>query len=67
MVSDAVSDVQLMPSARKEFATLPSTVKPRLAEALQALADEPRPSGCKKLALDGWRKSVGDYRIRYPY
>jgi mRNA interferase RelE/StbE len=58
--------VQLTPSARKDVAALAATVKPRVAEALLLLADDPRPHGCKKLvSLDGWRLRVGDYRIRY--
>ncbi len=59
-------DVQLMPSARKDVAGLPSTVKPRVGAALRILADDPRPQGCKKLvSLDGWSIRVGDDRIRY--
>jgi mRNA interferase RelE/StbE len=39
----------------------------RLADAIDALADEPRPSGCKKLVgqRDHWRVRVGDWRIIY--
>jgi mRNA interferase RelE/StbE len=59
-------DVHLMPAARKDLASLPATVKARIADALQKLADDPRPPGCKKLvSIDGWRLRVGDYRIRY--
>ena len=59
-------DIQLMPSARKDVAGLPATVKPRIVAAFRKLSDNPRPPGCKKLAtLDGWRLRVGDYRIRY--
>ena len=39
---------------------------PRLMAAIDALPDEPRPHGCKKLsAVPGYRIRVGDYRIVY--
>ena len=36
-----------------------------MLEKIEALANEPRPNGCKKLrgAKDLWRVRVGDYRI----
>lgn len=38
----------------------------RIADAIPALADNPRPSGCRKLRdLDGWRIRVGDWRVIY--
>jgi mRNA interferase RelE/StbE len=38
----------------------------RIAAALLALADNPRPPGCRKLhGLEGWRIRVGDWRIIY--
>jgi mRNA interferase RelE/StbE len=39
----------------------------RLADAIDALAADPRPPGCKKLAgqRDHWRVRVGDWRIVY--
>lgn len=37
-----------------------------LKRAIIDLAEEPRPSGCKKLkGRDGYRVRVGDYRIIY--
>lgn len=55
------------PSARRDLAKVPKTVAERIARAIDALADQPRPSGCQKLANeDGlWRIRVGDYRIVY--
>lgn len=40
---------------------------PRIASAIDALADDPRPSGCKKLvgSEHTYRIRVGDYRIVY--
>ena len=42
-------------------------LKRRLDEAIESLADEPRPQGCRKLAgtSDRYRIRVGDYRIIY--
>jgi mRNA interferase RelE/StbE len=38
----------------------------RLVAAMRALANDPRPSGCKKLkGNELWRIRVGDYRIIY--
>ena len=39
---------------------------PRIMAAIEALPDEPRPHGCKKLTtVPGYRIRVGDYRIVY--
>ena len=42
-------------------------LKPRLDEAIESLADDPRPPGCRKLAgtTDRYRVRVGDYRVVY--
>ncbi len=38
----------------------------RIARAIVALEDDPRPPGCRKLRdLEGWRVRVGDWRIIY--
>jgi len=38
----------------------------RIAVAIGGLADEPRPSGVKKLSgRNAWRIRVGDYRVLY--
>ena len=44
-----------------------SKLKARLDEAIESLADDPRPPGCRKLAgtSDRYRVRVGDYRIIY--
>ena len=54
-------------SAEKELAALPITVVLRARLAIDALAVNPRPSGCKKLrnARGRWRVRVGDYRVVY--
>jgi mRNA interferase RelE/StbE len=54
-----------MPTYRVEL--LPRSIQIRLVRAVYALADDPRPAGCKKLVGDKnlWRVRVGDYRILY--
>jgi len=38
----------------------------RLRQRILALADDPRPPGCRKLTgHPGWRIRVGDYRVVY--
>jgi len=45
---------------------LPSPIAARIERRIDALADQPRPPGCKKLTgLDAWRIRVGDYRVIY--
>jgi mRNA interferase RelE/StbE len=51
----------------KTLRKLPRDVRERIDRAILALADEPRPIGCKKLAgyADLYRVRVGDWRITY--
>ncbi len=59
-------DVNILPRAQKQLMKLPREVYERVREALQALADEPRPHGCLKLTgREGWRIRVGKYRVIY--
>jgi mRNA interferase RelE/StbE len=52
--------------AQKELAALPEDAYTKIRDAIQALAEEPRPPGCKKLkGREGWRVRVGDYRVIY--
>jgi mRNA interferase RelE/StbE len=58
--------VSLLRRAQKELADLPEDSYARVRDAVQALVEEPRPSGCKKLkGREGWRIRVGDYRVIY--
>ena len=59
--------VLLERSAEKDLARLASAVHDRVVTAIQALATNPRPPGCRKLAgsKNDWRIRVGDYRIIY--
>lgn len=54
-------------SAKKEIATLPKNVIKRVLMKIKQLADEPRPSGCRKIVgtENTWRIRVGNYRIIY--
>jgi len=52
----------------KEIAELPQHVRDRVIEAIQKLAENPRPQGARKLIGEmggAWRIRVGDYRIIY--
>jgi mRNA interferase RelE/StbE len=42
-------------------------VTERIAERIEKLSHNPRPSGCKKLkgGLGEWRIRIGDYRVVY--
>ena len=59
--------VELSSRAERAFRNLPAETQRRLVPAIQALGQNPRPSGCKKLSAEGsvWRIRVGDYRIVY--
>ena len=52
--------------AQKRIARFPEDIQNRIEESLQALSDEPRPPGSRKLqGREGWRLRVGDYRAIY--
>lgn len=54
-------------AAEKDLNRLAADVYKRVIAAIQALARNPRPSGCRKLAgsKNDWRIRVGDYRVVY--
>ena len=52
--------------AQKQIARLSTEMQDRVEAALQALTEEPRPPGCRRLTnRGGWRIRVGDFRIVY--
>ena len=53
--------------AREELEDLPESVVLRVLARIEALATEPRPRGCCKLAGSEslWRIRVGNYRVLY--
>jgi mRNA interferase RelE/StbE len=56
----------LLKSAEKELDRLMRSDRERVEAAIAALADDPRPKGCKKIvAREGYRVRVGVYRITY--
>jgi mRNA interferase RelE/StbE len=59
--------VLLERAAEKDLARLSSEIHNRIIPAIQALATNPRPPGCRKLAgsKHDWRIRVGDYRVIY--
>ena len=60
-------EVRLLVTARRQLLGIPVRIRSRIAVAIRALADDPRPPGCKKLAgsSDYFRIRVGDYRVLY--
>jgi mRNA interferase RelE/StbE len=59
--------LEINQSAQKELDALDDTVFKRIDRKILALADNPRPAGCKKLKgfKDQWRIRVGDWRVLY--
>jgi mRNA interferase RelE/StbE len=52
--------------AQKQIARLSATTQDRIENALQALADDPRPRNSRKLrGRESLRLRVGDYRVIY--
>jgi mRNA interferase RelE/StbE len=55
-------------SAEKELSRLPTQAIKRIAKAIDALTENPRPTGSKKLEGQKeslWRIRIGDYRVIY--
>ncbi|MDP9236962.1 MAG: type II toxin-antitoxin system RelE/ParE family toxin [Chloroflexota bacterium] len=58
--------VEVVRSAQRAAKRLPAEHGSRIARAILALSDDPRPAGCRKLsASDIWRLRVGEYRVLY--
>ncbi|MGH7866310.1 MAG: type II toxin-antitoxin system RelE family toxin [Candidatus Dormibacteraceae bacterium] len=59
--------IEFTPRAARNFRKLPADAQRRIDVDVQALTENPRPAGCKKLAGEEslWRIRVGDYRIIY--
>ena len=54
-------------STERDLRRLAPPIHDRVITAIQTLAANPRPSGCRKLAGgdNDWRIRVGDYRVIY--
>jgi mRNA interferase RelE/StbE len=59
--------VLLERTAEKDLSRLSAEIHDRLIVAIRSLGQNPRPSGCRKLAgsKNDWRIRVGDYRVIY--
>ncbi|WP_343710106.1 type II toxin-antitoxin system RelE/ParE family toxin [Mycobacterium sp.] len=59
--------VEYDPKAIKELSKLDKPVVRRVVKAVDALATDPRPAGCRELTgYSGlWRIRVGNYRVVY--
>lgn len=58
--------IKIYRKAQKQLAKLPADDYKKVKQAILSLADNPRPSGVKKLkGLSGFRIRKGDYRIIY--
>jgi mRNA interferase RelE/StbE len=59
--------LEIKQSAQKELDTLDDALFNRIDRKILALADTPRPTGCKKLKgyKDQWRVRLGDWRVVY--
>jgi len=59
--------IQFDKSAVKELERLEKGILNRIWLKINSLADNPRPHGCKKLAISDnlWRIRVGDFRVIY--
>jgi mRNA interferase RelE/StbE len=58
--------IKIEPTALKRLDGLEIPLRRRIMQAIDKLADNPRPAGCKKLkGWDAYRIRVGDYRVVY--
>ncbi len=59
--------LEIKRSAQKELDALDDVLFSRIDRKILALADAPRPPGCKKLKgyKEQWRVRVGDWRVVY--
>jgi mRNA interferase RelE/StbE len=62
-----VFEVYLEKVAETDLKRLPTTTFHRIIPQIRALAENPRPSGCRKLtgSKNDWRIRIGDYRVIY--
>ncbi|MDO4716658.1 MAG: type II toxin-antitoxin system RelE/ParE family toxin [Propionibacteriaceae bacterium] len=60
-------DVSFTTAAVRQIKKLPRPARDRILDAIEGLAEDPRPHGAKKLVGEqtAWRIRVGDYRVIY--
>lgn len=66
-VEEMAYRIEVTPRARKDLKALPKRERQRVAEQIDALISDPRPTGCRKLKgrEDFYRIRAGDYRVVY--
>lgn len=59
--------LEIKPSAHKELERLDDSVLNRVVPRIEALRENPRPAGSRKLRgfKNDWRIRIGDYRVVY--
>jgi mRNA interferase RelE/StbE len=59
--------IEFRPAARRDLAKLPRQMQRRISAKIDALAADPRPANCIKIAgiANSFRIRVGDYRVVY--
>ncbi len=58
--------IEIISAAQKQILSLPRQAQVEIAQAIDFLANDPRPSRCKKLRwVDLWRLRLGRYRMVY--
>jgi mRNA interferase RelE/StbE len=62
-----VYEVHLERASENDLKRLPTTIFHRIIPQIRALAENPRPLGCRKLtgSKNDWRIRIGDYRVLY--
>jgi len=62
-----VYEVHLERAAERDLRRLPPELFHRIIARIRALAENPRPPGCRKIvgSASDWRIRVGDYRVVY--
>lgn len=59
--------IEFTTAAARQVRKLPRSARDRVLDAIEDLADDPRPHGAKKLVGEqtAWRIRIGDYRVVY--
>jgi mRNA interferase RelE/StbE len=59
--------IEFAPTAYRQFSKLDAAARKRIAPFIDALSEDPRPAGAKRLVVgeELWRVRVGIYRVVY--
>ena len=60
-------EVLLERRAQRDIKKLPADVFHRIIPSIRALAEDPKPPGCRKItgSKNDWRIRIGEYRVIY--